>query len=596
MFGAAPTMQTMRLVLVAVLGISGSAVCAKQELDAKALAALVQAQSKQIKALEDKLSGLKRKVSGKGSCAAGGDADDPEPEIYGFKLIERQRAAAKRQEQLTTIFNVTVGEPLTAVAISSSLLNKTVPKLVVAGGSSGALHLFDQKGDLSLEQPPPDDMPTGTSANAIVVGPKEDPFVAVATSGGSVLVYNLSLPRGKLRQGVREAVTETKLALATRVEPQLDDHGLPVPIHCMDTYMRGRKAMLAVGDASGSVRLLFRNGTHRSTLQAGEGAVRAMERGGANNAWLAVGVEGYGVTLYDMSKPNNKPTFCDGSEPGGASGAGAVLALTWDAQLTQLLYAASADGVIGVYNTKARTRMGGQGPHGNETRMVTHCKLVTTIEGHIPSPLSITPVKGYLLSANAKLLAVHNVSGLYARTRDEPNVMLGRPLAGQPAVLAGTRAGHFAVGSGAAGELVMMASKLPAKKEDEDGVLGGIMGGGSSGSGGTASNLMRNPLILGGVMVLMFWQSGRFFGNNGGRGGRGGRGGQGGDADFDLSMLRAAQGRGGGGGGRGGGGFGGMSPADFDEAFSSFKGMGGGGGARGGGGGGGGSSRFEELS
>jgi hypothetical protein len=78
------------------------------ELDAKALAALVQAQSKQIKALENKLSGLSRKVGSKGSCAAGGDMDDPEPEVYSFKAIERQRAAAKKQEDLQTIFNVTV--------------------------------------------------------------------------------------------------------------------------------------------------------------------------------------------------------------------------------------------------------------------------------------------------------------------------------------------------------------------------------------------------------------------------------------------------------------------------------------------------------
>ena len=92
-----------RLFGLALLSASSAA-----ELDAKALAALVQAQSKQIKQLESKLSGVSRKVGNKGSCAAGADMDDPESEVYSFKVIERQRAAAKKQEELQTIFNVTV--------------------------------------------------------------------------------------------------------------------------------------------------------------------------------------------------------------------------------------------------------------------------------------------------------------------------------------------------------------------------------------------------------------------------------------------------------------------------------------------------------
>jgi hypothetical protein len=480
------------------------------------------------------------------------------------------------------------------VGISSSILDKNVPKLVVAAGASGALHLFDRNGSLTFEQPP--DEAAGPTVNTMVIGPREDPFVAVGTVGGSVLLYNLSLPRGRV--GSRTATTETKLTLATRVEPMLDSSGAPVPILTMDTYMRGRKAMLAVGDASGAVRLVFRNGTHRSTLAVGDGAVRAMERGGANNAWLAVGVDGTGVALYDMSKPNNAPLVCDGSEPGGVAGGAPVSALSWDVQLTQMLYAAGSDGVISVYNSKARTRMGGQGPHGNETRMVTHCKLVTTVEGHTPSSLTLAPVKGYLLSASGALLAAHNVSGLYARTRNDPNVYLGRALAGAPAALAGTRAGHFVVGSGAAGELAMLASKLPAERKDDDGgVMGGILGSGGGGGGGGAASLLRNPLVLGGVMVLFFWQSGRFFGN-GNKPGGGGRGGGAGGDGVDMDMLRAAMdkrgGGGGGGGGLGGGGLGrgggagGMSPADFDEAFTNFRG-----GGRGMGGGD--SNRFEEL-
>ena len=93
--------------------------------------------------------------------------------------------------------------------------------------------------------------------------------------------------------------------------------------------------------------------------------------------------------------------------------------------------------------------------HKNETKMATVCKLVTSIEGHAESELRIAPLKGYLLSASPTLLAVHNVSGLYSRTRDDPTAMLGRPLPPsapltRPSLLASTREKHIAVGSGAA--------------------------------------------------------------------------------------------------------------------------------------------------
>ena len=509
--------------------------------DVKALASLVTSQAKAIKSLEMQISKLSKMK--KGSCFDSGGED----ELYAFHAAERERQAAKKQEGLMTLFNVTVGEVLTSLAVSSGLVEKNIPKLVVAAGSSGTLYLYDTNGTLSLELPPDEECKQTSLCvvSAVVIGQKEDPFVAIGTAGGAVLLYNLTLPRKKI--GNRAATTETKLSLSIRMEPQHDENGKPIAVTTLDTYSRGRKPMLAVGDASGAVRLLFRNGTQRSSLVAGSGPVTAMERGGNQNAWLAVSVEGAGVSTYDMAKPNAKPTHCEGSEPGGVGGSATIVAVAWDVQLTQLLYAATSDGVIAVYNTKSRSRMSGQGEHGNETKMVTHCKLVTTITGHEASPLELTPIQGYLLSASPSLLAVHNVSGLYARTRDEPNVMLGRRLAGVSAVVAGTRAGHVAVGSGVAGELVLLGLKLPnQKKDDEGGVMSSMLGSGS-GSGGSGANLMRNPLVLGGVMVLVFWQSGKLFGgrNNGNGGSGGGRGGRGGGddfgpKDFDMGMLKQA--------------------------------------------------------
>ena len=119
------------------------------------------------------------------------------------------------------------------------------------------------------------------------------------------MLYNLTLPRGKI--GTRPATTEVRLALATRVEPERDETGAPVGVVALDTYMRGRKAMLAIGDATGAVRLLFRNGTQRANIQAGDAAIGAMERGGANNAWLAVAVVGHGL-VHLPCDPNTSPS------------------------------------------------------------------------------------------------------------------------------------------------------------------------------------------------------------------------------------------------------------------------------------------------
>jgi hypothetical protein len=547
------------------------------------LAQQVAQQSSRIRQLEAQLSKV-----GRGSCAAGADAEDPEPELRPFRILERQRAADKRQEQLLTLFNVSVGEPLTAVAISTNIVEKGVPKLVVGAGASGTLYLYDRNGTRSLTLPlegKPSKKAPAPDITALAIGPREDPFVAVGSRAGHVSVYNLTLPRAKV--GSRAATTETALSLATRVEPHLDASGKPVPVLTLDTYQRGRRAMLAVGDSEGSLRLYWRNGTQRSGMEAG-GAVQAMERGGANAAFLAVGAAGVGVKLFDMGKPNNAPLVCEGSAPGLEAG-DEIVSLAWDVQLTQLLYAGSRDGIVSVFNTRARTRVTDAGIHANETRMVTQCKLVTTVPGHDVSPVALTPLKGYLLSASTSLLVAHNVSGLYARTRDDPNVMLGRSLASaakgtvpRPTVLSGTRAGHVVVGSGSGGFIALLSSKLPFKTAEEaEGGIAGFLGSGGGG-GGMGGGMFKNPLMLGGVMFLVFWQSGKMFNKSGKGGGRGGP-----PEDFDMDMLRSAMGGAGmggagmggagfggagmGGAGFGGAGTGGMHGAAFDEAFRDFK-------------------------
>ena len=65
-------------------------------------------------------------------------------------------------------------------------------------------------------------------------------------------------------------------------------------------------------------------------------------------------------------------------------------------------------------------------------------------------------MKGYLLSASASLLAAHNVSGLYSRSKEDPSVVYGSWLgeaaaAAPPALLASTGGAHIALAYGEEG-------------------------------------------------------------------------------------------------------------------------------------------------
>ena len=198
------------------------------------------------------------------------------------------------------------------------------------------------------------------------------------------------------------------------------------------------------------------------------------------------------------------------------------------------MYAGTDAGEIRIYNSRARVRTLG-GEFGNESRLMTSCKLVTTIVGHQPAAVSVATLKGYLLSAAPTLFAVHNVSGLYGRQRDEPAVYLGRSLPPPPpglmTFMASTRVSHVAVGGGARGELMLLASQLPFKELDK---ASGSFSGFEGGSG--PAWILRNPIVLGGVMMLVFWQTSKMWRGTGDGGGRGG-----GDGDIDDETLRALE-------------------------------------------------------
>ena len=128
--------------------------------------------------------------------------------------------------------------------------------------------------------------------------------------------------------------------------------------------------MIAVGDSSGVVRLLHRNGTEKSRLTVG-GAVEAMERNGAT---LAISAAGEGVQLFDMSKPKQPPTRClagAAADEVAEATASAASSMTWDVHLSQLLYVGMTNGDMHVYNTKARTRQP-TGENARASRLATH--------------------------------------------------------------------------------------------------------------------------------------------------------------------------------------------------------------------------------
>ena len=87
---------------------NGSAAADGNAAEIQKLTRQIAAQEAKIKALE---TAARAKGTGKGACAVSAvdlAALDAEPELRSFRAAERQRAAAKRQEQLVTVFNVSV--------------------------------------------------------------------------------------------------------------------------------------------------------------------------------------------------------------------------------------------------------------------------------------------------------------------------------------------------------------------------------------------------------------------------------------------------------------------------------------------------------
>ena len=237
-----------------------------QPAQIKALSDLVVSQSAELRALKEKLAGDTATCAdtsgGSQSCAGGGVNDITPAILRPFRQAEALMSHEKRVKQLIPQFRVAVGSQLSAIALSSAILDSNAPKVVVAADATGTLHVYDRHGALGLSQPHPDAEESQATElpaiSSVAIGPRDDPFVAAATLGGEVLVYNLTLSNPRRSK-------PTALKLAARVAPLLDSSGVPIPVLAVEYHRRGARPMVVAGDAAGTVRLYFRNGTLRCT-------------------------------------------------------------------------------------------------------------------------------------------------------------------------------------------------------------------------------------------------------------------------------------------------------------------------------------------
>ncbi|KAL3899356.1 MAG: hypothetical protein SGPRY_012655 [Prymnesium sp.] len=418
-----------------------------EESGESALSDAIAAQAQRIAALEKQLGRLSAQTCAtpepRGACAAHEEAiawERQEPvELLPFRLQERRRAWQRQRELLSTLFNVTVGAPVTALAISTHLVEKGLPRFIMCADSTGSLHVFDREGKLLFSQPTDLD---GARITAISIGTKEEPIVATAATDGQIRMYNMTLPRPA--RPVRSAkkgqdplptspAVEFELTAALTI-PSETVNGSPIAIGSLELVLRGRRLLLLLGDAGGRIRTLHRNGTMRQAVSLGP-EVTAMTRNGNQ---LAVATADARLSLLEMNKFADEPLVCAADSEDVEFESSSIVSLAFDAHLTQLLFASTAAGELRVYNTKARMRP----PGGGKTSVV--CKLVHSIKGHAASPVSLAAMKGFLL-------------------------------------------------------LVFLESKMQWKADDSRDGMPDML------------SFFRNPMIIGLIMVLIFWQSSKHF-------------------------------------------------------------------------------------
>ena len=94
---------------------------------------------------------------------------------------------------LSAVFNVSVGAPVTALALSTQIGEKSVPRFLICADAAGTLHTFNKEGTLLLSFPT--GMGAGVHVKAMAIGTREDPILTTVATDGVIRVYNMTLPR-----------------------------------------------------------------------------------------------------------------------------------------------------------------------------------------------------------------------------------------------------------------------------------------------------------------------------------------------------------------------------------------------------------------
>ena len=443
-------------------------------------------------------------------------------EMGAFHTVDEH---ISNEGRLQTLFSTSTGSPIRALALSRHMVYKGSPQLVAAADAKNNLWIFNRSGEL-LVTAPLSHTPSA-SVIALAFGPREDPFVASAGTDGQIRIFNLSLPSRPSRSMVNRIASTTSppsdesalaaltLDIVCHVHHDNDADGSaprrsgpPPPIVGIDVYTRRRRTQLLVMDAHGSLFVVGRNGSVHRKLEMGS-PVTAFARSGT---MIAVATTS-DLLVVDISKAETTPLPCEIPKLMGASvdelGFGEITGMAFDLELPQLLYAATSGGEVLLFNTRTRTKFRSGPSDAPPVTKRSSCRLVERLRGHQPSALAIAAVRGYLFSASPSLLVAHNVSGLYSRSKQAAQAVLGRPLgkhtrskAGATVLAAASPLATVAISSlppsppllalayGPKGTLTLFSSRLPYDKEKPKWLLNG---------------LFSSPLLMGIAITAVFY-------------------------------------------------------------------------------------------
>ena len=378
--------------------------------------ARVEAQAGHIEALYA-LAGHAVTLERAGAPAArafGGQAGAATPHVgtadtFASDLLSRARARAL--DKLEVRWVIDVGARVTALAFMAAFTDGGSPRFVFAADEQRVLHAFGRGGERLMAHQTEHAGPI----TAMAFGSREDPFVATASTDGTVHISNLTLSRGASVASAAGSAKPSASAqfrlgapLTVALRPDADGGARAeetaeetAEVTALDVYVSSRRALILAADSAGAIRAIGRDGAvgrpvhvggaeHNAPDGASPEPVVALRRAGSLVAYATTSSIGL-LDLHRMSVVR----VCQPLPPlpvargAAAPPRRAFVSLAFDLHAPQLLYASTTDGAVHVYNTRARrpTPAGaGAGGKGDGAPLVV-CKLAGSF--HSPHALSL---------------------------------------------------------------------------------------------------------------------------------------------------------------------------------------------------------------